>query len=55
LDAEKQGLLYKLYGERQHTIKEICDILDISRSTLYTYLHRQKETKGQVKQAEQPL
>jgi DNA invertase Pin-like site-specific DNA recombinase len=55
LDGKKQGLLYKLYGERQHTIKEICDILDISRSTLYTYLHRQKETKGQVKQTEQPL
>jgi DNA invertase Pin-like site-specific DNA recombinase len=44
LDAKKQSLLYKLYDERQLKIEEICGILEISRSTLYAYLHRQEKT-----------
>jgi DNA invertase Pin-like site-specific DNA recombinase len=52
LDAKKQELLYKLYNERQHTIKEICGVLDISRSTLYAYQHRRKETDSHVKKVE---
>ncbi|MGB3713532.1 MAG: recombinase family protein [Candidatus Promineifilaceae bacterium] len=54
LDAKKQALLHKLYDERQHTIKEICDILDISRSTLYAYLQRREETEGRHKKEKQP-
>ena len=38
LDTKKVQLLYKLYDERTHTIKEICGILGVSKSTLYTYL-----------------
>lgn len=49
LDAKKQALLYKLYGERQHTIREICGVLDISRSTLYAYQQRREESKGSFK------
>ena len=45
LDEKKTQLLYQLYDERERTVKEICDILDISRSTLYAYLQRRKETK----------
>jgi DNA invertase Pin-like site-specific DNA recombinase len=40
LDEKKQTLLYQLYDQRQHTIKELCDILGISKSTLYNYLDK---------------
>ena len=52
LDAKRQALLYKLYDERQHTIKEICGVLDVSRSTLYAYQHRREETEGHFKRVE---
>ncbi len=54
LDAKKQALLYKLYDERQHTIKEICGVLDVSRSTFYAYQHRREETKDRFKKVEKP-
>jgi DNA invertase Pin-like site-specific DNA recombinase len=54
LDAKKQALLNKLYDERQHTIKEICGVLEISRSTLYAYQHRRKKTDGRFKKVENP-
>ena len=55
LDESKMHLLYQLYDERKHTVKGICHILDISRSTLYAYLQRRAETKGMVpKKVEQP-
>ncbi len=38
LDSKKVQLAYKLYDEKDHSIKEICNILRISKSTLYTYL-----------------
>ena len=48
LDATKTELLYKLYDEKQHTIKEICQLLGISKQTLYDYLARRKnETQQQ--------
>jgi DNA invertase Pin-like site-specific DNA recombinase len=53
LDKKKTQLLYQLYNERNHTVKEICNILDISRSTLYAYLQRQEEAKGSFKKVEQ--
>jgi DNA invertase Pin-like site-specific DNA recombinase len=53
LEERKIQLLYQLYDERNRTVKEICDILDISRSTLYTYLHRREED-GDAKQAGRP-
>jgi DNA invertase Pin-like site-specific DNA recombinase len=40
LDAIKIKLLYQLYDERKHTLKELCRILGISKPTLYTYLQR---------------
>ena len=40
LDDKKIELLYKLYDEREHTAKEICGILGISKSTLYSYLRQ---------------
>ncbi len=54
MDAKKQALLFKLYDERQHTIKEICGVLDVSRSTLYAYQHRREEAKSRFKKVEKP-
>ena len=38
LDESKKSLAIKLYREKQHSIKEICEIMRISRSTLYNYI-----------------
>jgi DNA invertase Pin-like site-specific DNA recombinase len=42
LDMTKTTLLYQLYDEKRHSIREICDILGISKSTLYAYLDRRE-------------
>ena len=38
LDAAKMKLLYKLCDEKEHSVKQICQMLGISKPTLYTYL-----------------
>jgi DNA invertase Pin-like site-specific DNA recombinase len=43
LDARKTELLYRLYDEKKHTIQEICDLVGVSKSTIYAYL-RDRET-----------
>jgi DNA invertase Pin-like site-specific DNA recombinase len=40
LDAKKTELLYDLYDSKKHTVKEICEVLGISRPTLYSYLQQ---------------
>lgn len=40
LDEKKVELAYRLYDEKKHTIKEICQILGISKPSLYAYLGR---------------
>ena len=42
LDANKTRLAYQLYDEKKHTVKEICQLLSISKPTLYSYLDRRK-------------
>ncbi|MDH3675507.1 MAG: recombinase family protein [Anaerolineae bacterium] len=42
LDTKKTELLYQLYDEKKHSIMELCDIMGISKSTLYTYLGQRK-------------
>jgi DNA invertase Pin-like site-specific DNA recombinase len=46
LDAKKTELVYRLYDEKKHTIKEICRMLGISKPSLYAYLaqRRMRET-----------
>lgn len=44
LDVKKTELLYELYDSKKHTVKEICELMGISRPTLYSYL-RQREKK----------
>jgi DNA invertase Pin-like site-specific DNA recombinase len=43
LDSKKVELAYQLYDAKKHTIQEICQILGISKPTLYSYL-RQRVT-----------
>lgn len=38
LDPAKRALVLRLHQEEKHTIKEICQMMDISKSTLYNYL-----------------
>lgn len=41
LDSKKIDLLYQLYDAKKQSIEEICQILGISKPTLYSYLgHR---------------
>jgi DNA invertase Pin-like site-specific DNA recombinase len=41
LDPKKRELALRLYQERQRSIAEICQIMGISKSTLYNYLAEQ--------------
>lgn len=38
LDPTKRKLAVQLYNERQHTITEICQMMGISKPTLYNYV-----------------
>ena len=40
LDSKKTELAYQLYDEKKYAVKEICQILEISKPTLYAYLRR---------------
>jgi len=46
LDAKKTELAYQLYDEKKYGVKEICQMLGVSKPTLYAYLaRREKATK----------
>lgn len=38
LSSEKAKLAIQLYKEKQHSIQQICELIDISKPTLYKYL-----------------
>lgn len=40
LDDKKKALLFKLYDEKQHSITEICELIGVSKTTLYDYLRK---------------
>ncbi len=40
LNAKQQKVAVKLHKEGKHSIKDICQIMGISKQTLYTYLKR---------------
>ena len=42
LNQDKQALAVKLYGEKQHTIAQICKMMSISKPTLYKYIEVDK-------------
>jgi DNA invertase Pin-like site-specific DNA recombinase len=39
LDIKKQERLVELYADRKHSVKDICSILGIGRTSLYNYLN----------------
>lgn len=50
LDEKKRELAIKLYNERERSIKEICQIMGISKPTLYAYIHKHdKEAAQRIK------
>ena len=38
LDRDKRDLAVKLYDDKQHTIVQICEMIYISKPTLYKYI-----------------
>ncbi len=40
LDEERSKLVVKLYNEKEHSVNEICRIMEISKATLYNYLRK---------------
>lgn len=38
LDSDKRALAVKLYEEKNHTVSQICQMMGISKPTLYKYL-----------------
>ena len=38
LDRDKRDLAVKLYDEKQHTVGQICEMMRISKPTLYKYV-----------------
>ena len=38
LDADKRALAVQLYEEKKHTVKQICQMMGISKPTLYKYI-----------------
>lgn len=42
---------YQLYDDREHTVKQICEMLGISKPTLYSYLRLRKGRVSQNKSA----
>jgi DNA invertase Pin-like site-specific DNA recombinase len=42
LNDQQRKLVVRLYNERKNSIKEICEMMKISKPTLYSYLHQEK-------------
>jgi DNA invertase Pin-like site-specific DNA recombinase len=42
LDSQKREVAVKLYKEGEHSVKEICKIMGISKPTLYSYVRKAK-------------
>jgi DNA invertase Pin-like site-specific DNA recombinase len=42
LNKDKQALAVKLYDEKEHTVNQICEMMGISKPTLYKYIEAAK-------------
>ena len=42
LDAKKTELAYRLYDEKKYAVREICQMLGVSKPTLFSYLARRE-------------
>ena len=47
LDPKKRAHAVELYRSRKHTVKEICELMGISRATLYGYVREFSEKPAQ--------
>jgi len=47
LDLDKRALAVKLYDEKEHTISQICQMMGISKPTLYKYVGAKREITSQ--------
>ena len=43
LDAEKRRLTVELYEQRKYPVRKICEMMGISKPTLYTYVRAKPE------------
>lgn len=48
LSTDQQALAVKLHEEKQHTVAQICQMLGISKPTLYKYLAASKGTDAVI-------
>ena len=39
-------MVVKLYNTRDHTVQEICQMMEISKPTLYQYVREPNEVEG---------
>tara|TARA_R110002126_G_C10435358_1_gene498491 strand:+ start:268 stop:834 length:567 start_codon:yes stop_codon:yes gene_type:complete len=46
LDFNKRQLVVKLYSDKEHTVKNICQMMGISKPTLYQYLREAELDTG---------
>ena len=42
LDSDQQALVVRLYAEKQYTVRQLCEMMNISRPTLYQYVKAAK-------------
>ncbi|MCK4517245.1 recombinase family protein [Candidatus Babeliales bacterium] len=45
LSLEKRQHIVKLYREKKYSVKEICNLMGISKPTLYSYLREENSSK----------
>ncbi len=43
LDNEKRGVAVKLYNEKKMTVGKICELMGISKPTLYSYIRESQD------------
>jgi DNA invertase Pin-like site-specific DNA recombinase len=48
LDPNKAALAKKLYEEKNHTIEEICELIGVSKPSLYHYLRGRHKEKAAI-------
>ena len=46
LNKDKQALAVQLYDERKHTVAQICELMGVSKPTLYKYIYSVKNTNN---------
>lgn len=44
LNKDKQALAVKLYDEKKHTVVQICEMMGVSKPTLYKYIEASRKT-----------